>query len=180
MKKVLADLSPQEISHQSKVVAVKLFNLPAFKQASRISLFLSMKDEIDTTDILSTSLGQGKQCFIPLYNKESMKMVKITDMEDYRNLPLTKWNIKQPLEEEVREDALETGGLDLILVPGLAFTAKGDRCGRGKGYYDKFLNDCAQRQAKPPVTVALAFSQQILENVPTDSHDHVVDIVLVE
>ena len=70
------------------------------------------------------------------------------------------------------------GGLDLIIVPGLAFTADGKRMGRGKGYYDTYLKRCLSSQNKPPVTVALAFSPQIVESVPTNEHDVNVDLVL--
>lgn len=51
-----------------------------------------------------------------------------------------RWKIKQPIEDEPREEALEhPQGLDLVLVPGLAFTRAGERLGRGKGYYDSYL-----------------------------------------
>jgi 5-formyltetrahydrofolate cyclo-ligase len=70
------------------------------------------------------------------------------------------------------------GGLDLVLVPGLAFTVKGHRLGRGKGYYDAFLNRCRAIQATPPFTVGLAFSQQVVADVPTDDTDVCMDLVL--
>jgi 5-formyltetrahydrofolate cyclo-ligase len=48
--------------------------------------------------------------------------------------------VAQPEDAEARENALSDGrGLDLIIVPGLAFTLEGDRLGRGKGYYDTYL-----------------------------------------
>jgi len=70
------------------------------------------------------------------------------------------------------------GGLDLIVVPGLAFTVKGHRLGRGKGYYDVFLDKCRKIQVTPPLTVGLAFSQQLVPYVPTDKDDICVDHVL--
>lgn len=109
----------------------------------------------------------------------SMDMVRLYDLDDYDKLPLTKWNIKQPADDEVREEALDTeGGLDLILIPGLAFTLAGERCGRGRGYYDAYLAKVRQKQGGLPATVALAFKEQILEEVPTDHHDVRIDKVL--
>ncbi len=67
--------------------------------------------------------------------------------------------------------------MDLVLVPGLAFTRSGKRLGRGKGYYDAFLsqscsnNTCCQ-------AVALAFSEQVLEDLPTDERDFTVHRVI--
>ena len=108
-----------------------------------------------------------------------MDMVRLYDLEDYHQLPVTRWNIKQPPEHDDREEALDTEeGLDLILIPGLAFTREGARCGRGKGYYDTYLAKIRQKQRSPPTTLALAFKEQILEDVPTDVHDVKIDKVL--
>ena len=91
-----------------------------------------MDDEINTETILADVLAGGKHCYIPRYEMggRRMEMVRLRDMEDYERLPRTKWNIKQPPLTEEREEALEAG-LDLILVPGLAFTRAGGRCGPG-------------------------------------------------
>jgi 5-formyltetrahydrofolate cyclo-ligase len=70
------------------------------------------------------------------------------------------------------------GSLDLVVVPGLAFTLEGHRLGRGKGYYDVFLDKCRKIQGTPPLTVGLAFSQQVVPYVPTDKDDICVDRVL--
>lgn len=73
-----------------------------------------------------------------------------------------------------------TGGLDLIFMPGLGFDKQGNRLGRGRGYYDAYLTRCVQTQRSKPYTVALAFSQQICPQVPTDESDVKVDEVLYE
>ena len=69
------------------------------------------------------------------------------------------------------------GGLDLILMPGLGFTTVGDRIGRGKGYYDTYLQQCHNRGFSP-FTVALAFNQQICETIPVGENDKKLDYVL--
>lgn len=60
-----------------------------------------------------------------------MEMVRLIDMADHDALPFTKWNIRQPADEDIREEALSgtSKGLDLIVVPGLAFAADGRRLG---------------------------------------------------
>lgn len=68
------------------------------------------------------------------------------------------------------------GGLDLVIVPGIAFTKSGDRLGHGKGYYDAFLNSLAK--IRRATTVAVAFKEQIVSYIPMDSHDKKIDIVL--
>jgi 5-formyltetrahydrofolate cyclo-ligase len=79
-----------------------------------------------------------------------------------------------------RCNARVSGGLDLVVVPGVAFTVNGHRLGRGKGYYDAFLSSCRATQATPPFTVGVAFSQQIVAHVPTDKNDVYLDLVLYD
>lgn len=108
-----------------------------------------------------------------------MEMVLLKSMQDYTELPLTKWKIKQPRIDEIREDALSTGGLDLIIVPGVAFTKTGDRMGHGMGYYDRYLQHCLEySSSRKPLTIALAFNEQILDMIPTDEKDFKMDLVL--
>ncbi len=70
---------------------------------------------------------------------------------------------------------IEVEKLDLVIVPGLAFTARGDRLGRGAGYYDRFLAALPARVA----TVALAFACQLRDSLPVEPHDQRVGAVLV-
>lgn len=61
-----------------------------------------------------------------------------------------------------------------MLVPGLAFTADGHRLGRGKGYYDKYLNKCNTNNSRHLTTLGLAFTEQLVDFIPTDEHDMMV------
>ena len=106
-----------------------------------------------------------------------MEMVRIYNLQDYENLPVTKWNIKQPSDEEKRPEALDEGSLDLMLIPGMAFTEKGLRLGRGKGYYDTYLAKAKSKEINPK-TLALAFNEQIVSEVPCDDHDYTIDSVV--
>ncbi|KAL6055551.1 hypothetical protein STEG23_020533, partial [Scotinomys teguina] len=153
-----------------------------YQNSKRISIFLSMQDEIDTEEIIKDIFKQGKICFIPRYRFQSshMDMVRLASPEEITSLPKTSWNIHQPGEGDVREEALSTGGLDLIFLPGLGFDKDGNRLGRGKGYYDTYLKRCVQHQQVKPYTLALAFKEQICPQVPVDEHDMKVDEVLYE
>uniref|UniRef100_A0A8D1KNP4 5-formyltetrahydrofolate cyclo-ligase n=1 Tax=Sus scrofa TaxID=9823 RepID=A0A8D1KNP4_PIG len=153
-----------------------------YLKSKRISIFLSMPDEIETEEIIRDIFQQGKTCFIPRYQFQSnhMDMVKLASPEEISSLPKTSWNIHQPGENEIREEALSTGGLDLIFMPGLGFDNCGNRLGRGKGYYDTYLKRCLQSQDVKPYTLALAFKEQICLQVPMDEHDMKVDEVLYE
>ena len=180
VKSAVSQLSSEERVRQSQAVTRQLLALPQYQQSRRVSVYLSMPDEIQTGDIVADLLRAGKLCYIPRYESGSshMDMVRLQSAADLAALPVTKWNIQQPALDEQREEALQTGGLDLILMPGLAFSRAGHRLGRGRGYYDRYLARCRETQQRPPVTVALAFSEQLVDEVPVEQTDVPVDLVL--
>ncbi|XP_072837681.2 5-formyltetrahydrofolate cyclo-ligase isoform X2 [Pogona vitticeps] len=154
-----------------------------YQASQRIAVFLSLPDEIQTAEIIKDIFQQGKECFIPRYQPQSnhMDMVKLASYQEIASLPVTSWNIHQPAEEDVREEALSAAeGLDLILMPGLGFDRTGNRLGRGKGYYDAYLSRCLQHPKGKPYTIALAFKEQMCESVPVSENDIKVDEVLFE
>ncbi|KAK1125974.1 hypothetical protein K0M31_005506 [Melipona bicolor] len=174
MKDVISQLNTEEKQRQSRIVFEK------FQESKRISLYLSTEDEIDTIQILKYIFDKKKEVFVPRYKGKEMEMIKLLSMQDYETLPLTKWNIKQPNVNELRQNALETGGLDLIILPGVAFTANGKRLGHGMGYYDKFLDLCIKTQQKRPHLIAVAFNEQLWQEIPTSENDVILDLVLTE
>ncbi|PSN54972.1 5-formyltetrahydrofolate cyclo-ligase [Blattella germanica] len=107
-----------------------------------------------------------------------MEMIKLSSLEDYENLPVNKWNIKQPPDDEERVSVFDEGKLDLVLSPGLGFTKEGKRLGRGKGYYDGFLTKCRRELQNKPFTLGLAFNEQILPDIPVTERDYIIDEVL--
>ena len=71
-------------------------------------------------------------------------------------------------------------GLDMILMPGLAFTTTGHRMGRGGGFYDRYLSEYRGRHGRLPVLKAIAFKEQICDAVPVDDTDVDIDHVVYE
>ena len=179
MRKKIATLIQEDKVAQSKAVTEKILKSDAYSRAVSLSIYLHMDDEIKTLDILKHSFEKGKTIYIPRYfmGGNHMEMVRLYDMKDYENLPVTKWNIKQPKDDEQRPEALDVKSLDLILVPGMAFTSSGFRLGRGKGYYDAYLAKAKSLGLKPK-TIALAFNEQVLTEIPTDNHDMSIDEVI--
>ncbi|KAM5206545.1 5-formyltetrahydrofolate cyclo-ligase-like isoform 2-T2 [Hipposideros larvatus] len=173
LKQRLRAISAEERLRQSRLLTQKVIAHSQYQKSKRISIFLSMQDEIETEEIIKDIFQRGKTCFIPRYQFQSnhMDMVKLTSPEEISSLPKTSWNIHQPGEDEAREEALSTGGLDLIFMPGLGFDKQGNRLGRGRGYYDAYLKRCAQQQHGKPYTMALAFKEQICLQVPVDEND---------
>ncbi|CAL1543694.1 unnamed protein product [Lymnaea stagnalis] len=178
IKQRINGLSSYEKDQQSKIIMNQVLSLEEFKKSQRISIYLSLKDEVNTLPILQYMFSSGKQCFIPHFENQEMIMIKLESYEAYEHLPVANsWGIKQPLVFDQSLDAIHSGGLDLIFMPGLAFTKDGARLGRGMGYYDKYLQKC-EDNGKLPKTIALIFKEQLVDEVPTWQHDKSVDMVL--
>jgi len=82
IKLKIAALSDEEKRRQSSVVTQLLFRLSAWQESKSISLYLSMKDEVDTSEILRAALAENKKCFIPRYIQASMDMVRLYSEQD--------------------------------------------------------------------------------------------------
>lgn len=155
-------------------VQAKLLNLPEYKQANRISIYLSMpKGEIFTRAIVLDALREGKRVFVPyIYatasittheSKSVMTMVSLQSKEDYESLRPDAWGIPTPDETTIDRREVIGGiheidhsnessskeGLDLVVMPGLAFDKRLKRLGHGKGYYDVFLQTLHQQVTRP-------------------------------
>ncbi|KAG8001664.1 5-formyltetrahydrofolate cyclo-ligase [Nibea albiflora] len=183
IKRRVAAVTEEEKLRQSLVLSQKLFKHPKYVSCKRIAVFVNMDDEVRTEEIIKNIFKLGKSCFIPRYESRSshMDMLKMNSLQDIQTLPLTSWNIRQPAEDDQsREEALATGGLDLILMPGLGFDRSGKRLGRGKGFYDTYLERCIRHPKGKPYTIALAFKEQLCQEIPVDDNDVLIDEVLFE
>ena len=178
IKQKLRQLSEDEKIRESKIITQRLLQLDAYKNATSVSTYLHMPTEVFTSDILKDLFTSNKKCFIPHYVGDNMDMVLLNGFEDYDSLPLTSWNIKQPADDEKRERATDGAGLDVIIVPALGFTVGGDRLGRGKGYYDNYFMKYEKVFNAKPVTIGLAYSCQVLDEVPVDEFDVKLDHVV--
>ncbi|RWS22113.1 5-formyltetrahydrofolate cyclo-ligase-like protein [Leptotrombidium deliense] len=173
--KILLGMSDEQRIAQSKIVFEKILKHDRFINSNRVSIFLSIDNEVNTIPILEAMFKMSKTCFVPTYDK-IMKMVQLHSMQDYASLPVTKWNIKQP-NDDGRNEALETGGLDLLIVPGVAFNKRCQRLGHGGGFYDRYIRQCRTISPKA-YTIAVCFKEQIVDEIPTNDHDEVVDEIV--
>ena len=148
----------------SATLCARLASLPEFQRAENVLLYAAMRDELD---VLSLARTPEKRFFLPRCAEKR----RLTIHEFPCPLVTSAWGIREPGAESP-EISPET--LDLVVVPGLAFTRSGARLGYGGGYYDRFLprlrNEC--------VTVGVCPDELVLENLPVDSWDFPVGILV--
>ncbi|MBU1998216.1 MAG: 5-formyltetrahydrofolate cyclo-ligase [Candidatus Omnitrophota bacterium] len=169
--KILVRLKTQkeeERKTRSRVIKNKLFKTRVFKKAKTVMFYMSIGGEVNTKEMIQEAIKLGKKAVVPVCRK--YRMMRACFLGYKEELVRGPYGIGEPaVKKNVR-----LKDLDLVLVPGVAFTKKGARLGRGKGYYDRFLN----RLPKKVTSVGLAFSFQILPSLPTGRGDVSVSRVI--
>ncbi|KAK4052221.1 hypothetical protein OIO90_004443 [Microbotryomycetes sp. JL221] len=192
MKQRLSRVTLQELTTQSAQVVAHVLTSSWYKQANTVSCYLSTPTgEINTDAIIIDALTQGKALFVPfcpIQDPTVMKMLRLKNLDHFKNLQLNRWSIRElnPSEVDTLDDA-ETelvGGLDLILIPGMAFDKTKKRLGHGRGYYDRYINRAhntyrSRFNKPPPLSVALALEAQLVdpekEQIPWEEFDRKPD-----
>ncbi|KAJ5373667.1 5-formyltetrahydrofolate cyclo-ligase [Penicillium concentricum] len=186
MSSTLQSLSAASISQQSSTATAKFLSLPEYQNAKSIAVYLSMPSgELSTTGIVRDALQRGKNVYIPYIHTQDktsiMDMFALKSMSEFESLQPDKWGIPSLLTTQIegRPNGL-TQGLDLIVMPGVAFDHGFRRLGHGKGYYDHFLTRYSKLTRKMPFLVALSLQDQLLsEDIPVVEHDWLIDAIVV-
>lgn len=151
---------------RSRQINARLVALPEFQAARSIAFYISVRSEAQTRPALQAALAAGKKVVTPYCEDGRLRLVRI---ENEAELEIGAYQIPEPAAaiRGLPERAVSAAELDMIVVPGIAFDRDGNRLGHGAGYYDKLLAEVG------PATklVALAFECQLVDRVPTQSHD---------
>jgi 5-formyltetrahydrofolate cyclo-ligase len=170
----LTQLSEEERSEKVRKIEDRLFDLANFLEAKISLLYIHQGVEVSTRNILDRCFQYQKIVVLPAFEPHRLKMrlLKVDNLkEDLKPGPR---GIAEP--DETRCKAVPLEFIDIALIPGVAFDEKGGRIGTGEGYYDRLI-------PRLPITtrkVALAMESQIFPQVPMESHDRYVDIIITE
>lgn len=150
---------------QSAKVLAALEAHPAFRVANTILLYHSLKDEVDTHAFIR-KWSNEKRILLPVVVGDELELRIYSGPED---MATGSYGIEEPTGEIFTDYAT----IEFIAVPGVAFDAKGNRLGRGKGYYDRLLP-----QIPSAYKAGICFPFQLVEEVPADSFDVRMDIII--
>jgi 5-formyltetrahydrofolate cyclo-ligase len=162
LRETLAGMADAE-RHAKSVAACRfVYGSPEFDAARVVMLYLSTPTEVDTAPIALRCWQDGKQVVVPKVSWDQRRIlpVEISSLKD--GLTTT-----GPVREPIAGKPVPLDLIDLVIVPGLGFTASGFRIGRGMGFYDRFL-------AQPDFlgrACGLAFEEQVVETLPVLDHD---------
>jgi len=159
----------------SRTICGKLADLAEYQRARTVMFYIDFGCEVRTRLFLSDVLGREQRIVIPYC---LAGQIELFPLQSFDELELGTYGILEPKRglQERPDRRVDPSELDMIVVPGLAFDRRGGRLGRGKGYYDKLLENVS-----PNTTLAaLAFECQIVAEVPMAPHDVQVDKVITE
>jgi 5-formyltetrahydrofolate cyclo-ligase len=181
MREAMAGLEPAAVSQKSARIAARLARTAFWRDAEAVLVFLSMPGEVDTAPIIRAARAVGKLVAAPRVEGRSMRFHLFPGQGG--GLKTGGLGIRQPPSESRVFDSSATGlkprGV-LAVVPGLAFDRRKNRLGRGKGYYDRFLRSVRTASPGTLTAVAVCFSLQLLDAVPSGAADQRVDCIITE
>ena len=162
MKERLSALSKPYYEDYSYKIAGHLYKQDDWIQAKVIGVTISKEPEVDTYQIIRKAWESGKEVVVPKCHPKEKKLSfhKITQ---FSQLESVFYGLFEPIIDQTVEVVHED--IDLLIVPGLAYTRNGFRLGFGGGYYDRYL---PQYKGK---TISLAFHFQVIPLLPIEEHD---------
>ena len=128
---------------------------------------------METISLIKNRLVSDRPVLLPrtLIKEKKLAIFSIRSMYD---LAPGAYGILEPVE--ARAERVDPAKIDVVLVPGSVFDYRGGRFGYGGGFYDRFLS----RDAPRAVRIGLAFSFQVLDNIPIKPHDELMDYIITE
>ncbi len=188
MKETLAGLDPVGKAFESMGKCVGFIQGSTFRDAGLVIGFMPMKDEVDILPILRTAIDQGKKVLLPrmIEGTNRMDFYRITGEPNQQTEP-NSWGVYEPRDDLEKVSIAQMvsysseekrDGSIVVLVPGLAFDAQGNRLGRGKGFYDVFLGELRKNAVFKPVFCGACYNAQVVGHVPCDEDDVRVDMIL--
>ena len=159
-------MTEAEILRKSEQLSDLFTATQSYRNAKSIYGYMSYNQEVRTLPILEQALRDGKRVAIPKCYGKEMRFIWMDDLSQTAKSPCG-------IPEPITDGPVADDGAALVLMPGVAFDRAGRRVGYGGGYYDKFL---AAEPDHP--TVALCYDFQLLEELPAESFDIPVHLIL--
>ncbi|MCA9401536.1 MAG: 5-formyltetrahydrofolate cyclo-ligase, partial [Candidatus Omnitrophica bacterium] len=137
-----------------------------YQQAQNILFYASFKGEVETFDLINTAIDHKKTVALPIADQKTKGLVPVRITNIQKDLSRGSYGILEPHHHP--DNIIEVTSLNVVVVPGLAFDRKGNRLGRGAGFYDRFLRSLPSHVC----TIGLAFDFQIFDTLPLiEEHD---------
>ncbi|NDI34707.1 5-formyltetrahydrofolate cyclo-ligase [Chengkuizengella sediminis] len=164
--------SIQICSHITRYVE-RVLNM---QQPINIMMYMPFKNEVDITSLMDWCWKSGGTVFLPkVVQNNEMEIHLIKKLND---VEVGKFGILEPKSDT--DTCHDISQIEVVIVPGIAFNQSGGRLGFGGGYYDRFFSRYDKLGFKEPFKIAVGYEIQIVEYVPIEVHDYMMDQVITE
>ncbi len=172
LRRLCREIPKEKRNILSKQIINKVIASEMFQTAKSVMLYASMENEVQLYDLLDAAVNAQKTVSLPLVTGNGiMKPMRFFSKDD---LEIGTYGILEIRKECCRE--VDVDSIDLVVVPGLAFSRKGERLGRGSGFYDRFLKNKVPHAYR----LAVTFDDFLMESLPVEPHDVYMDSVFTE
>lgn len=149
----------------------KLLSEPSILNSEIIAITISKHPEVDTYEIIEDLWRLGKKVAVPKCNPK-LRTMDFYIITQFSQLETVYMDLKEPIPSETVHVCPKE--IDVLIVPGIVYDKNGYRIGYGGGYYDRYLTQFHG------TLISLAFELQMVKEVPKESHDIPVDIIITE
>lgn len=172
-KKIVA-LSEDEMNKKNKAIQQRLFEFANFLEARIVLFYIEAGCEVTTKDIIKKGYEYNKIIVLPVFSQTNnkFKLMKVDNIDT--DMVEGSHGMKEPDPKKCKVVPIEC--IDIAIIPGIAMDEKGGRIGPGNGFYDRLIPELPVTTRK----VGLAMEDQVIAQVPMESHDKYVDIVITE
>ncbi len=168
-------LTPRQIEGKSRQIKNRLLEQIEFKRAHTVFTYVNFRSEVSTREIIDELLQRGRQVAVPITRVKEKRLEIVTISDPENDLVPGYYGILEPREDTAGQQAITPADVDLILLPGSVFDKRCGRFGYGGGYYDRLL-----AQIPAAGRIALAFELQVVDRLPLQDHDEILDKVITE
>ena len=167
-------LSFSTMSYLSKKITDSFRKLEEYQTSRMPLIYVSFRSEVDTHQLIRERLNSGLEVAIPKADVTSRRLETYLLKDWGKDLRPGAYGI---LEPDVKVASLiRPSQIDMVVVPGSVFDRQCGRYGYGGGYFDRFLSI----EAPQALRIGLAFSLQVLPEIPLKTHDQRMDIIITE
>ncbi len=172
-------LSEAQRRDATLAITNNLARTPLFRQSRRIAGFIANDGEPSLEPLMQLAWARHKQWHLPIIGMPNLNHLWFGRYDEGDELILNRYGIPEPTI--ALHQTTPAWGLDLVLMPLVAFDADGNRLGMGKGYYDRTLKFLRHRRHwRKPRLVGIAYEFQKLEQLPQQSWDIPLDAIVTE
>ena len=169
------DLDVEVRSLASRRIATTFLNSHYFYRAARIGCYISMPDEVATSDMFARAWLASKRIYCPVV--ASRRRLRFVEVTRESRLERSKFGLFEPVDG----DEILPLELDVVIVPVVAFDGAGHRIGMGGGYYDTTFSALGRcRNSLHPKLVGVAFNCQKVPKIKANPWDIALSDVLTE